>query len=196
MSRREQQTRSMPTRFSTREAEDGKLYIEGYFAVYGSVYEMWEGASETILPGAFDGQTEGDVRALIDHETRLCLGRTAASTLVLELRETGLWGRIEINPDDTDAMNLYARVKRGDVNQCSFGFDILEESYEVREDGSVLWKLQKVKLYEVSVVTFPAYEDTGVQARKQQYGEIRLRQREAWQKQMRDRLKGAKNRWH
>ena len=63
-------------------------------------------------------------------------------------------------------MNLYARVERGDVDQCSFGFDILEEDTTYNEDGSVHWTIKRVKLYEVSVVTFPAYEDTSVQARK------------------------------
>ena len=59
--------------FRTR-AEDGNLYIEGYFAVYNSRYDLWDGAYETIAPGAFDGETEGDVRALTNHDTTLVLG--------------------------------------------------------------------------------------------------------------------------
>ena len=72
--------------FQTREA-DGNLYIEGYFAVYGSKYWLWDEAYETIEQGAFDGQTDGDVRALINHDTGLVLGRTTAGTLELRADE-------------------------------------------------------------------------------------------------------------
>ena len=59
----------------------------------------------------------------------------------------GLWGRITINGEDTDAMNLYARVKRGDMSQCSFGFDILQERTDVDpETGHVHWTIEKVRL--------------------------------------------------
>lgn len=152
--------------------QEGKLYIEGYFAVFGSTYELWPGATESVDSHAFDETVSGDVRALADHDTRIVLGRTAAGTLELRIDSHGLWGRIEINAEDSDAMNLYRRVQRGDVSQCSFGFSILEEDTEYREDGSVHWTIRKVKLYEVSVCTFPAYEDTNVSARKREYDEI------------------------
>ena len=88
-------------------------------------------------------------------------------------------------------MNLYERVKRGDVSQCSFGFDILDQSTEVMENGTTVWRLKKVELYEVSVVTFPAYEDTSVIARKKDYEELQKRKKELWQKEMIQRLKGV-----
>lgn len=78
--------------FCTR-AEGGNLYIEGYFAVFGSRYELWDGAYETIDPGAFDGQTNGDVRALVNHDTTLVLGRTTAGTLSLRVDEEGALGQ-------------------------------------------------------------------------------------------------------
>jgi len=119
------------------------------------------------------------------------LGRTAAGTLELRADKVGLWGRITINQADGDAMNLYERVKRRDVTQCSFGFDILDQSTEVLENGTTVWKLRKVKLYEVSVVTFPAYEDTAVEARRRDYEQIRKKQKEQWRAGMLARLKGA-----
>ena len=180
---------SLENGFQTREA-DGNLYIEGYFAVYGSKYWLWDEAYETIEPGAFDGQTEGDVRALINHDTGLVLGRTTAGTLELRTDEKGLWGRIHINPNDQDAMNCYERVKRGDVSQCSFGFDITEQDVEYAEGQPTAWKIKAVKLYEVSVVTFPAYEDTSVEARKADAENIRKRENEAWREKMKNRLKG------
>ena len=83
-------------------------------------------------------------------------------------------------------------MKRGDVTQCSFGFDILTEQMENRTDGSTVFHLQKVKLYEVSVCTFPAYEETGVQARKKELDDMKKRKHEAWAAEMRARLKGEK----
>lgn len=181
---------AQPVQFQTR-ADDGNLYIEGYFAVYGSKYWLWDDAYETIEPGAFDGETKRDVRALADHDTRLVLGRSTAGTLTLKLDEKGLWGSILINPKDQDAVNLYERVKRGDVNQCSFGFDIVEQTTDYQDDGGTVWHLNKVRLYEVSVVTFPAYEDTGVEARKAEINDIKRRKAEKWRADMKTKIKGG-----
>lgn len=176
MSRKQQQTRSMRTNLQTRAENDGgDLYIEGYFAVFNRETELLPGIFEEIAPGAFDNTLSNDIRALINHETRLVLGRTKAGTLELRADSYGLWGRIRINPNDTDAVNLYERVKRGDVDQCSFGFNIVREETDWRDDGTVKFILKEVDLHEVSVVTFPAYEDTGVQARQKQVEEHRAR---------------------
>lgn len=186
------QTRTHDARFETRE-DDGQLRIEGYFAVFGGVYEMWPGATETVDPDAFDGALNDDIRCLIDHDTRLVLGRNRAGTLDLRVDGHGLWGSVIINPDDQDAMNLYARVRRGDVSQCSFGFDILDETADYHEDGTAHWTIKRVRLYEVSVCTFPAYADTEVTARKADYDAMRRRQAEAWKN---DHLRRVKNAWH
>ncbi len=182
------QTRTNKADFQTRE-ENGERRIEGYFAVFGSNYDMWPGASESIDPHAFDEALGDDVRVLIDHDTRLVLGRTSAGTAELRVDEHGLWGSVLINPDDTDAMNAYARNKRGDVNQASFGFDILDEETEYRQDGSVHWTVKKVKLYEVSLCTFPAYRETELQARKADYANLRKRHTEAWKAEQLAKLK-------
>ena len=180
-------TRTSDVRFQTRE-EGSDRRIEGYFAVFGPEYELWPGATESVDSHAFDGVLQDDVRALIDHDTRLVLGRTAAGTLTLSVDERGLFGSILINPDDQDAMNLYARVQRGDVSQCSFGFDILDEEYVHRDDGTDHWTIKAVKLYEVSVCTFPAYQDTEVQARREDLQTIRRRETEALKASLLKRL--------
>ena len=167
MSEKNQQTRVFQTNLDIRESQDNQeMAIEGYFAVFNRETELWPGAREVIAPGAFSESLGNDIRALINHESRLVLGRTKAGTLQLKEDSFGLWGRITINPRDVEAVNLYERVKRGDVNQCSFGFNILEEDTEILPDGSIRWIIRKVDLHEVSVVTFPAYRDTSVQARK------------------------------
>jgi len=187
MERDKRQMRSIDAQFQTR--EDGEdLYIEGYFAVFNSIYDIGYGMSESIAPHAFDNTISDDVRALINHDTTLVLGRTLAHTLELRQDEHGLWGKISINPNDTDAMNLYARVKRGDVTQCSFGFDILEEETEFRGENEVHWTINKVKLYEVSACTFPAYEETSISARQKDLEEIKKRSLEAWKETMKKRI--------
>lgn len=192
MTRTTRQTRSVASEFHTR--EDGEaLLIEGYFAVFNSNYNIADGLSESIEPGAFTDTISGDVRALINHDTSFVLGRTKANTLTLKQDARGLWGQIVINPDDSDAMNLYARVKRGDVDQCSFGFDILEEETVFSDDGSsVHWKIKKVRLYEVSVCTFPAYEETSVKARQQDAATAKAKKREAWKLSMMKKIKEEK----
>lgn len=190
MNRSIRQSRSMPTEFRAAES-DGKKRIEGYFSTFGGIYELWPGATESIDPHAFDDALNDDIRALIDHETRLVLGRNKAGTLELRIDSHGLWGSIEINEADTDAMNLYARVQRGDVSQCSFGFEILSEKTDIRDDGSVHWTIEKVKLYEVSCVTFPAYKDTSITARQDDYAKIKKRQLDAWRSTMKARIRNG-----
>ena len=189
--RQQRQVRCVTQKFQTREAGND-LFIDGYYAVFNSEYQLWEGASEIIKPGAFTNSVSGDVRALINHDTTLVLGRTKADTLALRQDERGLWGSIRINRDDVDAMNLYARVQRGDVDQCSFGFDIKRETFVDLGDGKCRWEIEEVDpLYEVSVCTFPAYTETSVSARKQDLAEIEKRRAEAWRSDMKKKLGGT-----
>lgn len=186
------QIRTVMTEFNTRgEDDDQDLFIEGRFIPYGQETELWPGAFEEIAPTACDETLGEDIRALTNHNTTLVLGRNTTGTLKLENRANGLWSEIKINRDDTDAMNTYARVKRGDVNQCSFGFNILEELTDWREDGTVKWTITKIRLFEVSVCTFPAYEQTSIQARKAEVEQHKKRQMEQRKKELKERIKNA-----
>lgn len=189
--RKIRQMRSIASEFTTR--EDGEeLTIEGYFAVFNSNYDIAPGMSESVAPGAFSETLAGDIRALVNHDSTLVLGRTTAHTLELREDAHGLWGKIAINPKDGDAMNLYERVKRGDVNQCSFGFDILDEESAISDNDDIHWTMKKVELYEVSCCTFPAYESTNISARSAERDRIKERQAEAWRTRMKERLKNVK----
>ncbi|MFR2496101.1 MAG: HK97 family phage prohead protease, partial [Christensenellales bacterium] len=88
---------------------------------------------------------------------------------------------------DQDALNLYARVQRGDVSQCSIGFDITAEE-QIQRDSGWHFTIRRLTLYEVSVVTFPAYEDTGVEARCKSAKAMRRRALEQWKQDMKGRI--------
>lgn len=187
MDRNTRQVRMITSDFQTR--DDGEEpNIEGYFAVFNSDYDIAPDMSESVAPGAFEGTLSGDIRALVNHDTTQVLGRTKAGTLELREDTHGLWGRVKVNPNDRSAMDLYERVKRGDVDGCSFGFDILDEESEFREDGSIHWTIKQVKLYEVSCCTFPAYEETNISAREKQRDEMIDRMLNAEREKLRERI--------
>ena len=181
--------RNLGVDLQTRADEQSeKKVIEGYFSVFNSETELFPGAYEEIAPGAFDNTLSNDVRALINHDTAYVLGRNKSNTLDLKVDSRGLWGSIEINENDTDALNLYERVKRGDVDQCSFGFNILKEDTDYRDDGTIKWTIREIDLHEVSVVTFPAYDDTSVQARMKQAEKLQQRSTEKRKHELKERL--------
>lgn len=197
MERNDIQKRCMQTTFNIIREEnspDTEKRIKGYFALYESETELWPGCYEIISKGAFkDTINKNDIRALINHDTTLVLGRTKSGTLMVKEDEKGLYGEILINEKDSDAMNLYSRVERGDVDQCSIGFNIIDEDYEELADGSVRFRIKEVDLHEVSCCTFPAYEDTSISARKKDFEEIQKRKVDMKKLNLRKRLEDLKN---
>ena len=174
--------------------DSGEPILSGRFVAYGDIYQVWEGATESIAPGAFNNSIHQDVRALYNHNDDIVLGRVSAGTLSLEDRSDGLWGTIKINPKDSDAMNAYERIKRGDVTGCSFGFNIKSETQEVRDDGTVHFTITEVDpLFEVSAVTFPAYEATHVSARKKDLDDMKQRKLQIRKEELRKKLGRATN---
>lgn len=173
------------------EGADDEKIIEGYFVRFDDVYDMGGGWTESVDPHAFDDTLGQDIRALCDHDTRIVLGRTSNGTAEISVDEKGLFARIKINPDDADAVNTWARVKRGDVDQASFGFKIIEE--EKTQDGDAIhWTLKKVELFEISVCTFPAYENTSLTARHNERENMERRKFEMWKAKQEERV----SKWH
>lgn len=153
---------------TVRAADNEPARIVGYAAVFNSLSEDLGGFVERIEPGAFKAAVEvDDVRALINHDPNLILGRTAAGTLALSEDERGL--RYEIDPPATQyARDLLVSLERGDVDQSSFGFRVEEESWDVSGQTPVRI-IRKVRLFDVSPVTFPAYPATTVSLRAVDY---------------------------
>ena len=155
--------------FQTRE-EGENFYLEGYFVVYNRQTELWHNFFESVAAGACTKSIlNNDIVALFNHNSDLVLGTAHNSTLTLTEDELGVRGIILVNKDDTEAVNIYQRVKRGDIKGCSFGFRIIGEEYEYGSDGEVYSTLTEVDVMEVSICPFPAYPQTSIQARKKDY---------------------------
>ena len=144
--------------------ENGPTKIEGYAAVFDQLSEPMWGFREKIQKGAFEESIQiDDIRALFNHDPNYVLGRNMADTLTLEEDEHGL--KISITPPDTQwARDLMESIQRGDIDQMSFGFQTITDSWTTENEETVR-TLVKVRLFDVSPVTFPAYPQTSVSAR-------------------------------
>ncbi|MEN6533759.1 MAG: HK97 family phage prohead protease [Bryobacteraceae bacterium] len=144
--------------------------LEGYAAVFDRVTELWPGMNEVIRKGAFSESLKrgDDVRALWNHDASLVLGRTKSGTLSLSEDDKGLLYRVLLNESDPEAMRVYGMIARGDVDQSSFGFMIPEdgERFVKDQNGARVREVLRADLFDVSPVTFPAYNDTVVMARE------------------------------
>lgn len=180
------ETRTLPIRELRINRSDGGSVIEGHAAVFDSWSETLGGFfpfKEKVARGAFSKSIEGDdIRALFNHDPNYVLGRNKAGTLTLFEDEKGLG--VRINPPDTQwARDLQVSIDRGDINQMSFGFMVEEDDWR-SEDGYDIRELRKVKLYDVSPVTYPAYTQTdvgvrGMQSYEKYKAEIRSKQEES-----------------
>lgn len=147
-----------------RVSEQGNEIIEGHAAVFNSWSEMLGGLfpfKEIVRKYAFKETIQNDdIRALFNHDPNYVLGRNKSNTLYLEEDEVGL--RVKITPPNTTyAKDLVESIKRGDVSQMSIGFIVLDDSWGT-VDGVDTREIKKVKLFDVSPVTFPAYQETDV----------------------------------
>lgn len=165
----DQERRTIALPVEMRQADGDKPQLSGYAAVFGEATEIAGIFRERIAPGAFaDAVKRDDVRALFNHDANFVLGRTTAKTLRLVEDDRGL--RYEVDPPETTwARDLMVSVQRGDVNQSSFAFEVTEEEWDYGVRGEMpLRTIKAVRLYDVSPVTYPAYESTTVSARSRE----------------------------
>lgn len=160
MSKTNRETRYLVTDVEIRAEEDNQPRLVGYAARFNSLSEDLGGFREVIRKGAFaDSIRRGDdVRALVDHNPTMILGRTKSNTLTLSEDNLGL--RVEILlPDTSVSRDLQASMKRGDIDGMSFGFRVDADAWR-EEQGQTIRELHRVSLFDVSPVTFPAYPAT------------------------------------
>ena len=157
-----------------QEGEDN--VVVGYGSVFNTLSNELGGFREIIAEGAFDGRLEDDVRFLINHDG-LPLARTTNGTLRLSTDEKGL--KYEAKVANTSlGRDLIELMRNGTINQSSFAFVVEDDSWEVK-DGMNVRTINKVsRLYDVSAVTYPAYEEASVA----------LRSMEAWKQQEEEKV--------
>ena len=146
---------------------DKESRIEGYAAVFDELSEPLFGFREKIEKGAFKKTVkEDDVRMLFNHDPNYVMGRSKSGTLSLKEDERGL--RFVCIPPNAQWVRemVIEPIKRGDISQCSFQFQVLEDAWDDRDSSNIVRTLKKVRLYDVSIVTFPAYTQTDVFVRQ------------------------------
>lgn len=151
-----------------KETEDNYI-LTGLFIVFNSPSLVRPGRIEEIAPEAInlerDLKGEFDIAALLNHDDNIPLARASNGTLKLWKDEVGVWAEIQLNKEDSDAKNLYERVKRKDVSGNSCGFIINEEKIIETEDGKKIHRITDLTLIEISPCTFPAYRNTFLETR-------------------------------
>ena len=154
--------------FEIRAADGQGPGLRGYAARCNALSENLGGSREQIKPDAFAGALGDDVRALINHDANLILGRTLSGTARIGQDETGLWYEVDL-PDTSYARDLAQSIKRGDVSQSSFAFMVAPGGDSWDEDpttGAIIRTITQFgRLFDVSPVTFPAYPDATVGTR-------------------------------
>jgi len=174
--------------------------MDGYAANFNSLSENLGGFREILMPGCFKKALGvSDIRGLFNHNPDKILGRTAAGTLRVFEDEKGL--RFEIDPDMeiSYVKDLQISMRRGDVNQCSFGFRVAADGDHWKEDSDGLWIRtihQVEQLYDVSPVTYPAYTSTSCAVRslnqkKQEAEQLRTEQQQAEEQRKADEATAA-----
>lgn len=172
--------RMLPLKEIRINESDGGTCIEGHAAVFDSWSETLGGIfpfKEKVRKGAFaESIGRDDVRALFNHDPNYVLGRNRAGTLELVEDDVGL--RVRITPPDTSwARDITTSIRRGDISQMSIGF-VVEDDEWSSKDGIDTRELKKVRLFDVSPVTFPAYTATDVGVRAmQEYDVYKTEQR-------------------
>ncbi|EHT6215621.1 HK97 family phage prohead protease [Staphylococcus pseudintermedius] len=144
--------------------DDEQMIVEGYALRFNTLSNDLGGFVETISSEALEKTDLSDVRCLIDHDSSKVLGRTVSKTLELNVDDEGLYFRCQL-PNTSYARDLYENIKLQNINQCSFGFILDDEgdSFDKRDDGLFKRTIKKIKsLFDVSIVTYPAYNDTDV----------------------------------
>ena len=152
-------------------ADENEKKLKGYAAVFDKLSENLGGFREKIAKGAFAKTIEkADVRLLINHEG-LPLARTKSHTLALAEDDEGLRFEADLDLTDPDVQRIIPKLRRKDLNQMSFGFYTVSDKWEHPSEKSTkesIRTLLEVDLYDISLVTYPAYPQTSVSVRSAQ----------------------------
>lgn len=146
--------------------QDPELWVEGKAITFDSPTVLFEMGGveykEQIDSRALEGAQMTDVIFNYNHGGKV-MARTRNKTLQLEIKPDGLYIRARLD-GTAEGRQLYEEIKGGYIDRMSFRFSVREESYDKENH---MWTVRKIKrLYDVSAVDMPAYEDTSIEARK------------------------------
>lgn len=159
-------------------SDEGKFELRGYAAAFNSLSKDLGGFKERLAPGCFKRSLDegDDVFALFNHDRNIILGRRSAKTLDVAEDDKGLKFAVRLNPASQSHRDIYASVQRGDISECSFAFTVNDDADQDLEDATdekgqrfIRRTIKRCSLLDVSVVTYPAYNTTSVQARSADY---------------------------
>lgn len=162
-----------------REDDGGGIKVEGYASVFGQIADIGGYFREQFERGAFsEAISRDDVVFLINHDG-LPLGRTRSGTLKLREDSHGLHMSAVLDPDDPDVKSIVPKMKRGDLDKMSIAFRAVKQEWDDADDPP-LRTIREAKLYDVSIVTSPAYDGTEIglrsldAARKEKRGDVEV----------------------
>jgi hypothetical protein len=157
--------RNIITEVRVDQGENKKPVIKGYAIVFNKLSDDLGGFREQVAPKSCKNTIlNDDIRAAQNHDPNYILGRNKAGTLKLVEDDEGV--HFDIDPPDTQwCRDLQVSINRGDINQCSFKFNAIKDSWENKKDGSVIRTLDEIKLFDISIVTYPAYQQTSAKVR-------------------------------
>lgn len=169
--RTREQRVSRPMAFRAAATDDGTVTFEGYACVFNEGYSVWDWYgeyTEVVEPGAFAKSLaeKDDVRLLINHDG-LPLARTKSGTMELSEDETGLFCRATLDETDPDVMAVAKKMRRGDLDEMSFAFKVTRQTWS---PDYMQRNIQECKLYDVSIVTYPANPATSAWLRAADLG--------------------------
>jgi HK97 family phage prohead protease len=159
------EVRTIETEIKVEQREDAKPVISGYAIVFNKLSEDLGGFREQVAPGACTRAIkEDDIRAAFNHNPNYILGRNKSGTLQLAEDNKGIRFTIDPLPDTQWCRDLQVSIGRGDINQCSFKFSTIKDAWD-NSTKNVVRTLQDIRLFDVSIVTYPAYPQTSVKVR-------------------------------
>jgi uncharacterized protein len=171
--------RKTQSTLSIEQREAGSPTIEGYSALFGVETVIYDSFRESISRSAFDKvlAERQDTRALFDHNSSHVLGRVGNGTLSMRTDERGLFASIKPNMEVGYVKDLVENIKRGDITGQSFAFTVRQAKWVIDETGKTLDKREIIdvkQLFDVGPVTYPAYEQTDIAVRKQNFDGAKL----------------------
>lgn len=159
------EVRTIETEIKVEQREDKMPVISGYAIVFNKLSEDLGGFREQVAPGACTRAIkEDDIRAAFNHDPNFILGRNKAGTLQLAEDNKGIRFTIDPLPDTQWCRDLQVSIGRGDINQCSFKFSTIKDAWD-NSTKNVVRTLEDIRLFDVSIVTYPAYPQTSVKVR-------------------------------